>query len=93
MGTRPIDWNIPEESVPPSVKVYDEGGKREGASICRFTVVFPDGAVYLMSTNAMSPIGFCYYAGQADDFVIPDHHKQRTVVPLHVVQRIRELSL
>ena len=44
--------------------VYDNGGE----TIDRFTVVCPDGSVFGMSDDPISPQGFNQYSGDIDEF-------------------------
>lgn len=41
------------------IKVFDNGGETAD----RYTVIFPDGSMYLMSVDANMPKGVCIYAG------------------------------
>lgn len=78
---------IPMMAVPDEVRVYDLGNDYHD----RFTVIFPDDAIYGMSTNAMAFNGFVQYLGQNGE--VPKDPKAIRVdeVPLHVFQKIMEL--
>lgn len=78
---------VPMVQVPREVRVYDSGKD----FFDRFTVVFPDGALYRMSTNAMSDIGFCQYAGHRDRTPFDSTARLVAEIPLHVAQRIEAL--
>lgn len=80
---------IPMVPVPPHVRVYDSGPDFHD----RFTVVFPDDSIYTMSTNAMSPIGMCQYAGTVQNVPFDPDAIRVEMIPDHVAQRIALLDV
>jgi len=73
--------------VPENVKVFDNDGK----TYDRYTVFFPDGAVYTMSVNALSPLGVCMYVGEEQD--VPKVGYAQILTPVHVGEKIKELLI
>lgn len=80
---------IPMVAVPNGVRVYDSGPDY----FDRFTVIFQDGSLFTMSTNAMSPRGFCRFEGLADRVPFDKDAKQVDFVPAHVAEKIKQLEV
>lgn len=80
---------IPMVAVPNGVRVYDSGPDY----FDRFTVIFQDGCLFTMSTNAMSPRGICRFEGQASSVPFDKNAKQVEFVPQHVAEKIRQLEV
>jgi len=77
--------NIVEVPCPNDVEVWDVGPNY----MDRFTVFMPDGAVFTMSTNALSPIGICNYEGSSK--TVRKDGRRRHTIPEHVSKKIEAL--
>ena len=76
------------DSVFEEVRVYDNGG----VTTDRYTVVFPTGDAYLMSSDADQPNGVCMYAGE-NIYIDPDFDKRidANTLPEGVKKQIKHL--
>lgn len=72
------------------MKIYDNQGK----TFDRYTVIFPNGVIYLMSHNPGSPQGVCMYCGTQIDISYLKSHNARVAIrnlPDQVQSQIKEL--
>jgi hypothetical protein len=81
--------HIPMVAVPDGVRVYDSGPDY----FDRFTVIFKDGALYTMSTNALSDRGICRFEGMQNEVPRDPKAKMVEFVPAHVAERIKLLEV
>lgn len=81
--------HIPMVAVPAGVRVYDSGPDY----FDRFTVIFQDGALYTMSTNALSDRGICRFEGMQNEVPLDSQAKMVEFIPVHVAERIKMLEV
>ena len=101
---RMTDLNISEVTSIKELKTYDNGGgvdakfggggvvvfDNEGETYDRYTIFTPDGSVYGMSDNPMSPNGFNQYLGDNTEITMGSHlGKRLKSIPQEIAQAVK----
>lgn len=78
--------------TPFDITVWDNGGEKppKQGTHDRYAIIFPDGAVYVMSAFPYYD-GVCYYYGQS--YKPTSEDVNRTKIPYQVLNKIEELKL
>lgn len=75
--------------VPKDVKIFDNQGEDKGGTHDRYTVIFPDGAVYTMNGFPFNEDGYCKYLQQG--YTPTKQDIERHKVPTQVIAKTYQL--